>query len=46
MPPEHNKSESLQIQQPAVIEDFELAGCQKNISDTPEDFGVVIEWCA
>jgi hypothetical protein len=40
------KSESLQIQQPAMIEDFELADCWKNIADPPEDFGVVIEWCA
>jgi hypothetical protein len=29
-----------------MIEDFEVAGRQKNISDPHEDFGVVIEWCA
>jgi hypothetical protein len=41
-----NKSESLQIRQPVMIEDFEFAGCSKNIADPHEDFGVVTEWCA
>jgi len=44
--PERNKSESLQIQLPAMIEDFELADCWKNIADPHEDFGLMTEWCA
>ncbi len=43
---ERNKSEWLQIQQPAMIEDFELADCWKNIADLHEDFGLMTEWCA
>jgi hypothetical protein len=34
-------SESLQIQQPAMIEDFEFADCWKNIADPHEDFGLM-----
>jgi len=46
LPLERNKSESLQIQQPVMIEDFEFADCWKNIADPHEDFGLMIEWCA
>ena len=39
-------STEFQIQRPAMIEDFEVADCQKNIADPHKDFGLVIEWCA